>query len=296
MVARDLLTIDELAALPARPPFHQRLGFWLHWSATMVLAAMVLCGCTVSIGFEHGPSAGEIAGNPDLRIVAGHFASVGNFGFGDGSGAVGQIIVADDARLRVDAAQPDPADPSGEIVLYRFTRIDANGVAAPYCRGGNGLGFPMAGRWTAGDHVHAPGQVSVVCLGTPVARCVALGYRPWRTGPNGADLWAYNEACVRALRADYCGTGQSHGDTADPIALYDRLGIQPLRAADGMSFEAAWGAGGASCVNHTRSPARMTLKDLRTECANFPRARLGSSCDERDPALIFTKSPAVPAS
>ncbi len=291
-MAPNLLTFDELAssAVPS-VPFHQRFGFWLRWSATLVLAAMVLCGCTVSIGFDHGPAPGEIAGNPDLRVVAGHFASAGNFGFG-GAGAVGETIVANGVRLRIDAAKPDPADPVGEITLYRFSEIGADGTVTPYCQGeSGGFGFPIAGSWIAGDHIRAPGQVSVVCLGTAAARCVDLGYRPWRKGPGGADLWDYHSACVRALRADYCGTGRSHEDGKDPVALYDRLGIQPLRASAGMSFEAAWGADGASCVNHTRSPARMTLKDLRTECANFPKARLGSSCDERDPALIFTKSP-----
>jgi ADYC domain len=296
-MAPNLLTFDESAlAATSGAPFRRRVGFWLRWSATMVLAAMVLCGCTVSIGFDHGPAPGEIAGNPDLRIVDGHFASAGNFGFG-GGGAVGEIVVADGARLRIDAAKPDPADPSGEIVLYRFSQIGAGGAVTPYCRGDSGgFGFPIAGSWIDGDHMHAPGQVSVVCLGTAAARCVDLGYRPWRKGPNGADLWDYHQACVRALRADYCGTGQSHVDGNGAVALYDRLGIQPLQASAGMSFEAAWGASGASCVNHTRSPGRMTLKDLRVECANFPKARLGSSCDERDPALIFTKSPASPAS
>jgi hypothetical protein len=259
----------------------------------------MLCGCTASIGMERGPAAGDVAGNSDLRVVAGHFETGSTFGLGSGASPVGQTFEADGARLRVDAVLPDPDDPTGEIVLYRFSRLDANGAATPYCRAdgtGRSLGFPMAGSWTpAGVHTRVPGQIGVACLGTAVARCVELGYRPWRQGPNGADLWNYHQTCVRALRADYCGTGQRHAGTGDRLTLYDRLGIQPLRAADGMSFEAAWGADGASCVNHIRAPARMTLKDLRTECANLPKARLGNSCDERNPALIFTKSPASPA-
>jgi hypothetical protein len=272
-----------------------RLGFWLRWTIAASLCVTLLCGCAISIGPEHGPGVGEIAGNPDLRIVGGHFQTVSGLGFGSGSGPVGQIVAVDGARLRIDATFADPDDPTGEIMLYRFIRLDAPGGPTPYCpadAAGRALGFPMAGSWTPGGmHLHAPGQVSVICLGTAAARCVELGYRPWRKGPGGSDLWDYHQACVRALRADYCGTGGSHGDARDRLALYDRLGIQRLRAADGMSYEAAWGADGASCVSHIRPPARMTLKDLRTECANLPKARLGNSCDERDPGLIFTKSP-----
>ena len=241
-----------------------------------------------------GAGAGIV--NSDLRVVAGHFETSGTFGFGSGDGPVGQTIAANGARLRIDAAVADTDDPSGEIVLYRFSRLDANGAATPYCpadASGRSLGFPMAGSWSPdGAHLRAPGQVSIACLGTAEARCVALGYRPWHRAAGGQDLWDYHQACVRALHADYCGTGQSHGDARDPLALYDRLGIQHLRGADGMSFEAAWSANGAACVNHIRAPARMTLKDLRTECANLPKAHLGNSCDEREPALIFTKSPA----
>jgi ADYC domain len=273
-----------------------RLALRLRRSATILLAAMALCASTVAIGFDHGAPHGEVIANTDLRIVGGHFESIGNFGFGP-DGAIGRIIEANGMRLRIDAAAADPHDATGEIMLYRFSRLAANGAATAYCQGDDsGLGFPMAGVWRAGVHTHTPGQISVVCLGTAAARCVALGYRPWRTTADGADLWDYHQACVRALRADYCGSGQSHGDGEHGLALYDRLGIQPLRAADGMSFEAAWDANGASCVNHMRAPARMTLKDLRTECANLPKARLGNSCDERDPALIFTKSPSPSAS
>ena len=90
---------------------------------------------------------------------------------------------------------------------------------------------------------------------------------------------------MRALRADYCGTGHDRAAGAQ-VALYDKLSIHPLPQADGMSFEAAWGADGAACVSHVRAPSCMTLRDLRTECSNLPRAHLGNSCDEREPSLI----------
>jgi hypothetical protein len=270
-----------------------------HATAALLLAGLWGCAELGGPAPDSGPT--EISGNPNLRIEAGHFASAQPFGFGSaGDGVVGTVITVAGVRLAIEAVQPDPQDPDHEIELYRFGRLDANNHATAYCpadAAGQSLGFPMAGSWTAdGAHLHAAGQISVACQGSPEARCVHLGYRPWRKAADGTSLWDYNEACARALRADYCGSGLAHSSAREPLALYDRLGIQNLQIASGMSFEAAWGAYGAVCVNHTRLPASMTLKDLRTECANLPKARLGDSCDERDPALIFTKSTAPPAS
>jgi len=251
-----------------------------------MLCLATLGGCSLPIGMDRGPAPGSVAGNDDLTIVAGHFEAR-SLGASAGK-IVGQVVEAGGVRLRIAASRPDPDDPTGEVVLYRFVRVD--GASAAFCPG-DGWGFPVAGSWSAGAHLHAPGQIVIACVGTAEARCVDLGYRPWRHAANGADLWDYHQACVRALRADYCGTGRDRAGRSEHVALYDKLAIHPLRQADGMSFEAAWGVQGAACVNHIRAPSRMTLRDLRTECANLPRAHLGNSCDEREPALIFTKSP-----
>ena len=235
------------------------------------------------LGMDRGPAPGSVAGNDSLTVVAGHF-EIGGLGLG-AEKIVGQSFETGGVRLRIAATRPDPNDPTGEIVLYRFARPDGGS----YCPG-DGWGFPVAGSWSeTGAHLRTRGQVAIACAGTVEARCVALGYRPWRHAATGADLWDYHEACVRALRADYCGTGHDRAGGA-PVAVYDKIAVHPLAQADGMSFEAAWSAGGAACVNHIRAPSRMTLRDLRTECANLPRAHLGNSCDEREPALVFTKS------
>jgi hypothetical protein len=297
MVAGQPLTSNEQS--PASVPrhfIHYGLTAWLRTGAVAAFAAVLWCACAGSTAVGRGPAPDQIAGSPGLRIVAGHFVAAGDLGRGANPNLMGQTVEADGVRLRIDAAIADPDDPSGAIVLYRFSRIAADGTATPYCHSGGGLGFPMAGSWSAhGEHFHAPGKFTIACIGSAEARCVALGYRPWATGPDGTSLWDYHQACVRALRADYCGTGHSHGGFGNGLlALYDRLGVRPLQGAAGMSFEAAWGVNGASCVNHIRAPAHMSLRDLTVECANLPKTRLGNSCDERDPALIFTKSPASP--
>ena len=114
--------------------------------------------------------------------------------------------------------------------------------------------------------------------------------RPWRKTADGKDLWDYHEACVRALKADYCGTGGSHSADRAVFTLYDTIGIRKLNAPAGQAFEAAWGPRGAMCVRHVRGPTKLTLKDLRAECPNLPKTKLADTCDEREPAQIFSKS------
>jgi hypothetical protein len=253
-------------------------------SVAILLAA--LWGCADLTGPGPGPNIAAISKDSPLRVVDGHFAAETPFGMADdGESLIGRTIRVGRERLGIAAAMSDPRDPDHEIVLYRFSRLDAGNSA--YCPG-DGLGFPMADK--------PDGPIVIACIGTAAARCVHLGYRPWRKAADGTSLRDYHEACVRALHADYCGSGTSHSGGGEALALYDRLGIQHLHAAAGMSFEAGWDVDGAVCVNHVRPPSPLTLKDLRTECANLPKAKLGNACDERDPALIFTKSPAAPAS
>jgi ADYC domain len=245
------------------------------WRLPPLAILLALAGCA---GFGLGGPA-PLAGNPGLAVVEGHFATA----------RAGRVVAYRGARLVIDAVAADPGDPG--VTLYRLSRLEAGRRAGAFCPDG-GLAFPLAGRWSrAGAHLRQPGAFTLVCLGSAVARCVRLGYRPWARTAGGISLWEANEACVRALKADYCGSGTAHSSPADPVVLYDRLAVRPLAAAPGMSFEAAWNAAGAVCVNHARAPGRITLRDLRVECANLPQSRLGDACDERDPGLVYSKSP-----
>jgi ADYC domain/Pentapeptide repeats (8 copies) len=104
------------------------------------------------------------------------------------------------------------------------------------------------------------GEFSFACRKASVAKCVEFGYKTW-TGQ--ADR---HHACVRMLRADYCGDGTPHTITGTPINLYDNAGIQ----ADTESWpvDAEWTADGALCFNHYRGGA------LPTACA----AKQSASC------------------
>ena len=187
---------------------------------------------------------------------------------------VGAVLtVADEAghplTVRIDGHERDPRDSNGATELYALSTPDpANGGWQPLCGPdpeGRRLGFPLPGGWTeTGEHVRADG-FSVICTGGAIGKCVRFGYRPWATGPDGRPLWDMHQACVRMVRADYCGDGVGHTRNGTPIDLYDRLTIQRDEAAPGMSFEAAWTPSGASCVRHVR------INDL--PCPHYVRRR-----------------------
>lgn len=69
---------------------------------------------------------------------------------------------------------------------------------------------------------------------------------------DGVSLALYYQACVRMMRADYCGDGVGHTRNGTPIDLFDRIGVQRDEPAEGMTLEAAWGPEGAVCISHTR--------------------------------------------
>jgi hypothetical protein len=107
---------------------------------------------------------------------------------------------------------------------------------------------------------------TLACRGGAIARCIELGYRKWDIGTEiyKAEsrvrfLSPYHAACVAALRADYCGDGQSHSIDGTPFAPWDPLGLK-LDSTTGSRdekwgpyfFEAEWSASGAYCISKTR--------------------------------------------
>ena len=67
-------------------------------------------------------------------------------------------------------------------------------------------------------------------------------------------LQPYHAACVRMVRADYCGDGRPHTVDGTWIDIWDGLGIQTRDERDGHPevFEAAWSPGGAAYLHTPR--------------------------------------------
>lgn len=205
---------------------------------------------------------------------------------GDGSGQ--------QRRVRIDAVEADPKDPTGEVMLYAFSEQDsANGEWRNLCDpdpAGRRLGFPLAGAFTPdGQYVTTPGRFFVTCTSGAEGKCVRFGYKPWRQTPTAGSLAPHYQACVRMVRADYCGDGVGHTRNGTLIDLFDRIGIQADETAPGMSFEAAWGPEGAVCVRHTRLPDVLDLETLAAQCPRLV-GHLGKACHETEPALLFNRS------
>ncbi len=92
-------------------------------------------------------------------------------------------------------------------------------------------------------------QFTFACRKASIAKCVELGYKSW------LGYGDHQHACVRMLRADYCGDGYSHTVNGTLINLYDDVGVQ----ADTYDWQidAEWTPDGALCFNHYRGSTEM---------------------------------------
>ena len=183
-------------------------------------------------------------------------------------------------QIRIDDAYP--ADEYGGAWLRYTVSFATEGGWQPLCGVDdadepipaiplNGLwdyqqGVPDGGSWTDSDD-----SFTFACEGFTLAKCVELGYPPWAGGKICDDeakgkkcekttLAAHHQACVRALRADYCGDGTSYTVDGVPLNLYDGLGIR--QDGDDWAFEAEWDESGARCVAIERLP------DVAPACAD----------------------------
>jgi hypothetical protein len=262
-------------------------------------AALLALQATAAVAGEEGQGPAAIVG-VEVQGTAFQVRLADSRALGPRELAGAILEAADEAgrplTVRVDAVTPDPRDPAGEVLLYRMMALGADGAWRELCGPdprGERWAFPLAGRWTAsGEHRPAgPGVFNVTCSSGAVGKCVRFGYKPWATGPDGTPLWAHHQACVRMMRADYCGDGTSFTRDGTLIDLYDRLGIQRDEPGPGMRFEAGWGADGATCVARVRIPENATLEGLARRCPGRLAGRVGAVCTEeearRSPATLL---------
>jgi hypothetical protein len=158
--------------------------------------------------------------------------------------------------LRIDGSEPDPIDVDGELRLYRVS-IQVGDGWQPFCLPdvtGLSAAIPVQGSWGwDGVRKEAPqGAFTFACTNGAIGKCMRWGYKPWKSS-GGISLDQHHAACVRMVRADYCGDGRHHTVNGTPIDVYDRLGIQkPEAAAEKEELEAAWGPDGATYLRVPR--------------------------------------------
>ena len=147
------------------------------------------------------------------------------------------------------------------ITLYSIAVLTDSGPV-PMCGLSNGAPIPaiaVQGYWDrASAYVADTASFTFGCINAAIGKCTLWGYQPWSTTQECRNnscrtrqLSDWMHACVRMVRADYCGNGISHTRSGTLINVYDQLGLQ-ASSDPGWAIEAEWRMDGASCINHTR--------------------------------------------
>jgi hypothetical protein len=200
-------------------------------------------------------------------------------------------------RVRIDGVEPDPDAANGEVWLHTFSAELADGTWQNVCDpgpDGRRQGFPVAGRPRADGMLEPaePGVFELACTSGALGKCIRFGYRPWAFA-QGLELREVYNACIRMVRADYCGNGTPTTKDGQSIDIYDDHRIQKPENDPAMDFEAGWSADGAVCVRHVRVKENVSLESLVATCPRL-KDRVGPTCSEetarRLGARLFNRS------
>jgi hypothetical protein len=153
----------------------------------------------------------------------------------------------------------------------------------PIC--GSGEAIALAGAWNSGSGFRGAGgkdrsslDITFACTEAAVGKCVdQLGYKPWAGDPITTSIWGWvadavagqtvqrwheitvpsgdlqHEACVRMVRADYCGDGLSHTFDGTAIDVGDSFAPSTnTLGTPSWGLEGVWTPNGASCLSEAR--------------------------------------------
>jgi hypothetical protein len=197
-----------------------------------------------------------------------------------GTTMVGQLASGGTLSLRIDSAAALPA-PNTDVWAYGVSYLSGS-TWTPLCgvSGGQPVrAIPLTGTWNNGSGVTGGGSwtptsttsFTLGCRGAALAKCVELGYKPWKT-VSGTLLRNHHQACTRMLRGDYCGNGKAWTTNGTPINVFDNLNIQ----TDTYSWatDAGWKSTGATCADAIREfqpgapSCQAALENVHT-CGGF---------------------------
>ncbi len=177
--------------------------------------------------------------------------------------------------LRIDAVTTG-SDP--DVLRYAVSSGAAGSDAfEPLCgvdsSGGPVLAIPLAGSWdtsagtpTGGAHVDDAGTFTFACEGYALAKCVELGYAPWRTVTECKASGGVRDAVARSVPPGVYAHAprrllrrrhRDHARRHPGGSCGTTFGIQADDAPT-WDFEAEWSPEGAVCVDETRWP---TIED-----------------------------------
>lgn len=213
-----------------------------------------------------------------------------------GLSLVGNVDDGSELTIRVDGVEHEK-ESSRDV--YRYTvSYDSLEGSRPLC-GVDAEGRPvraiaMQGRWDyregvegGGSHLDDPASITFACEGYVIAKCVNMGYAPWRpvlacmkgSGCERTTLASVHQACTRMLRADYCGDGVSHTHDGVPVNAYDVIGIRV--DSESWAIEAEWDQTGARCAVGSRLPSQPApqcagILDARADCGSLEHFESGT--------------------
>ena len=166
-----------------------------------------------------------------------------------GTTFTGTMSDATPVTLRIDSKTTLPA-PNTDVSAYGVSYQTTTGWT-PLCGVATTLAIPVNGtfNYTTGAFTASATSFTFACRATAIAKCVELGYKPWKT-VGGTLLQNHMVACTRMLRADFCGDGKSWTVDGTEINIYDGKGIQADAAA--WIIEAEWNQNGAIRVNKSK--------------------------------------------
>jgi hypothetical protein len=201
--------------------------------------------------------------------------------------------------LRIDSVQPGTA-PNADVLFYGvsystqtgWTRLCGNEPDSTPV-----LAVPVAGVWNYGSDVPGGGaytadssQFTFGCRHNVIAKCVEMGYKPWKTLPSGTgSLRDHHVACTRAMRADYCGDGEVFTINGTLIDIYDNIGVQ-LQTQPSWILEAEWTTAGARCMGPEGAPRFYLVQQKKPDCYKALISNLcGSPADFQVGALLMDR-------
>jgi hypothetical protein len=209
-----------------------------------------------------------------------------------------ELQMPDGSLLRIDAVERDMLTDGSDIWLHALS-VRTNAGWEPLCAldsSGRSLGFPFPGTFTeSGRYRFQKGLFSLSCTIGAQAKCIRIGYAPWKMTRDGTSLVKHYDACIRMIRADYCGDREAHTVNGTIIDIYDDIGIQKKdEASSEMRFEAGWGPDGAVCISHVRIPGLPDPRQVSPSCSALKQQPGGQACNEewarKHGAILFNRS------
>jgi ADYC domain len=174
--------------------------------------------------------------------------------------------------LRIDDI--DPLAGTNDDVLAYEVNVATDGGWTSLCGyeadGSARRALAVPGTWdlATGAWSDTGNTFSFACRAASIAKCVELGYKTWD------GFGDHQHACVRMLRADYCGDGNPHTVNGTPINIYDNAGVQT--DTESWNIDGEWTADGSLCFNNYRGSSTMPScsQKYSTSCGTFANGAL----------------------